>query len=218
MKVHPVFHKAKLALVLTASATIIGFINIKSASTTATIGLSVENQQVRTILGDSVWIYGVAISPDKLASGTEDGKISIWQPRTGDLKIPVAAHNQAVRSVAFSPDGQTLASGSYDRTIKLWNVPTGQLLNTLAGHNNAVWSVAFSPDSQTLASSSYDRTIKLWYVQSGQLLRTLVGHNKTVWSVAFSPDGQTLASGSGDETIKLWSMSAVNKTLPKPKP
>ena len=78
--------------------------------------------------------------------------------------------------------------------------------------------MAFSPDSQTLASSSYDRTIKLWYLQSGQLLHTLAGHNKTVWSVAFSPDGQTLASGSANETIKLWSMSAVNKTLPKPKP
>jgi WD40 repeat protein len=29
-------------------------------------------------------------------------------------------HTAPVRSVAFSPDGQTLATGSGDSTIKLW--------------------------------------------------------------------------------------------------
>ena len=33
-------------------------------------------------------------------------------------------HEEAVSSVAFSPDGQTLASGSGDQTISLWIVST----------------------------------------------------------------------------------------------
>ncbi|MEH2357938.1 MAG: hypothetical protein V7K28_32915 [Nostoc sp.] len=36
-----------------------------------------------------------------------------------------------VKSVAFSPDGQTLISGSQDETIKLWDVSTGNCLRIL---------------------------------------------------------------------------------------
>ena len=122
------------------------------------------------------------------------------------LERTLKGHFNWVRSVAYSPDGQTLASGSDDNTIKLWNVNTGNLLQTFTGHSDLVWSVAYSPDGQTLASGSWDKTIKLWDVKTGKLLQTLEGHSDLVWSVAYSPDGQTLASGSGDDTIKLWNV------------
>ncbi|KAJ5730165.1 vegetative incompatibility protein HET-E-1 [Penicillium malachiteum] len=109
-----------------------------------------------------------------------------------------------VRSVAFSPDGQTVASGSYNHTIKLWDARTGKELQTLRGHSGSIWSVAFSPDGQTVASSSDDHTIKLWDAHTGKELQTLKGHSGRVKSVAFSPDGQTVASGSDDHTIKIW--------------
>jgi tRNA A-37 threonylcarbamoyl transferase component Bud32 len=109
-----------------------------------------------------------------------------------------------VRSVAFSPDGQTLASGSDDKAVRLWRAADGTLLRTLEGHTDWVRSVAFSPDGQTLASGSDDHTVRLWRVSDGALLRTLEGHTGSVWSVAFSPDGQTLASGAVDTTVRLW--------------
>ncbi|MFM6474924.1 MAG: WD40 repeat domain-containing protein, partial [Dolichospermum sp.] len=121
--------------------------------------------------------------------------------KTLQLQQTLIGHSDSVRSVAYSPDGQTLASGSKDSTIKLWNVNTGNLLQTLEGHSNWVTSVAYSPDGQTLASGSADNTIKLWNARTGNLLQTL-GHSYSVNSLAYSPDGQTLASGSG--TIKIW--------------
>ncbi len=113
-------------------------------------------------------------------------------------------HSDYVRSVSFSPDGNTLASGSKDNTIKLWDVRTGKELLTFSGHNNQVWSVSFSPDGKTLASGSEDKTIKLWDVRTGKELLTLSGHRAKVESVSFSPDGNILATSSKDETIKLW--------------
>ncbi|MFM6091959.1 MAG: eIF2A-related protein [Dolichospermum sp.] len=123
------------------------------------------------------------------------------------LERTITGHSGSVRSVAYSPDGQTLASGSEDKTIKLWNVKTGNLLQTLASSVN---SVAYSPDGQTLASGGWDNTIKLWNVKTGNLLQTLTGHSEGVNSVAYSPDGQTVASGSWDKTIKLWNVKTGN--------
>ncbi|MCX6719307.1 MAG: choice-of-anchor D domain-containing protein [Candidatus Taylorbacteria bacterium] len=125
-------------------------------------------------------------------------------------------HNDAVRSVSFSPDGSLLASGSYDKTIKLWDVKSGTNIATLKGHNDAVHSVSFSPDGSLLASGSggyffsgsVDNTVKLWDVKSYKKIATLEGHTDCVESVAFSPDGSLLASGSWDETVKLWDVKS----------
>ncbi|WP_442867066.1 WD40 repeat domain-containing protein, partial [Anabaena sp. CS-542/02] len=46
--------------------------------------------------------------------------IKLWDVRTGKLSHTLTGHSDWVRSVGFSPDGQTLASGSYDKTIKIW--------------------------------------------------------------------------------------------------
>jgi len=134
-----------------------------------------------------------------------------------DIVWMAGGHAGAVRSVAFSPDGQTLATASEDSTVKLWRVSDGALVRTLSGHEGYVNSVAFSPDGQMVASASHDKTIRLWRVSDGVLLRTLTGHTRFVTSVAFSPDGQTLASGGGwdDRTVRLWRVSdgALLRTL-----
>jgi len=114
----------------------------------------------------------------------------------------LSGHQNSVRSVSWSPDGQTLAMGSDDTTVKLWN-KQGKLLQTLKGHQDSVWSVSWSPDGQTLATGSRDNTLKLWNKQ-GKLRQNLRGHQDSVLSVSWSPDGQTLATGSADTTVKLW--------------
>ena len=116
-------------------------------------------------------------------------------------------HTGWVRSVAYSPDGETLATGSADKTIRLWDTSTGTHIKTLYGHTDDVLSVAYSPDGETLATGSADKTIRLWDTSTGTHIKTLRGHTDTVRSVAYSPDGETLASGSVDWTIRLWDTS-----------
>ena len=164
-------------------------------------------------------IYEIAYSPDgtRLAVASSIG-IWLYDAQTGEELNLFAEQQDSVRSVSFSPDGQTLASGSsgWDGTIRLWDVSTGDTIRTLTGHTGFVYSVSFSPDGQTLASGSsgWDGTIRLWDVSTGDTIRTLTGHTDDVSSVSFSPDGQTLASGetlaSGgdlDGTIRLWDVS-----------
>ena len=160
-------------------------------------------------------VISLAFSPDgqTLASGDQNGKLKIWEVRTGKEKYSLAAHDRPIWSIAYHPNGETIASGSQDRTIKLWQPKKGKKVGTFNGHSNAVFSIAFSPDGKTLVSGSYDRKIILWEVETQKLIEKYKSHTKPVWSVGFTQDGKTLVSGSADKTIKIWPVSPTKSLL-----
>jgi tetratricopeptide (TPR) repeat protein len=65
----------------------------------------------------------VAFSPDggRLASGSHDKTVKVWETATGKEVLALKAHDGPVTCVAFSPDGKRLASASADGTVKLWD-------------------------------------------------------------------------------------------------
>jgi WD40 repeat protein len=108
--------------------------------------------------------YGVAFSPDgrTLAAG-EDGKIRLWDVQTHREIGQLTGHDNAVNSVAFSPDGSILASAGDDGSVRLWAADThDQLGDPLPGVVGSVKSVAFSPDGRTLAAGDADGRIRIW--------------------------------------------------------
>src|SRR5438552_719407 len=84
----------------------------------------------------------------------------------------VDAHDGAVRSLAYSPDGSVLASGGGDGWVKTWDVKTHRLLNAFPGNGGVIARVAFSRDGRILASAGRG-TVAINDVRSGKLLRSL---------------------------------------------
>ncbi|MFK4448987.1 WD40 repeat protein [Caballeronia udeis] len=157
---------------------------------------------VRTLAGHTGSVSALAVLADgRLASGSSDRTIRLWNPAKGVSEATLEGHTGSVSAVAVLADTR-LASGSSDGTIRLWNPASSVCEVTLEGHTNQVSALAVLGNGW-LASGSWDHTIRLWNTTSGVREVTLEGHAESVSAVAVLADGR-LASASWDHTIRLW--------------
>jgi WD40 repeat protein/GTPase SAR1 family protein len=162
--------------------------------------------------GHSASVKSVAWNHDgsKVASGSEDGKVLIWDGKTGELCLSLDGHRDTVTLVKWNHDSSQLISVS-NATIVISNARTGELLKTLKG-KRYVYSVAWNEAGSKVVSGR-DTMVDIWDVREiGRLLTTLKGHTSSVTTVSWSHDGLKILSGSEDQTIKIW--DAVNRKVP----
>jgi WD40 repeat protein len=72
---------------------------------------------LQTLEGHSDGVWSVAFSPDstRLASGSGDRTVKVWDASSGQCVQTLEGHSDGVWSVAFSPDSTRLASSSVDK-------------------------------------------------------------------------------------------------------
>src|SRR6266851_3502222 len=166
-----------------------------------------------TYRGHSASVNAAAWSPDgtRIASGSADGTVQVWDAGNGGHVFTYRGHVGRVNAVAWSPDGTRIASGSADFTVQVWDAANGGHVFTYRGHADAVWGVAWSSDGTRIVSGSGnidngrgDTTAQVWDAANGGHVSIYRGHSGPVWTVAWSPDSTRIASGSVDKTAQVW--------------
>jgi len=161
--------------------------------------------------GHSDSVLAVAFNPEgtKLATGSGDTTIRIWDVLTETPQFTCKGHTNWVLFVCWAPNGKKFASAGMDGLIKIWCPNTGkQLGNTLKGHNGYITAMSWeplhkNPECSRLASCSKDSTIKLWDVRLGKCLRSLSSHRNVATCVKWGGQG-LLYSASRDGNINVW--------------
>ena len=145
------------------------------------LGLELLRRPVK-VLPFKGWVGAVAYSQNSkyLASGGEDGSVSIWETSAWKMGLSMK-HDKPVRGVTFSPDGYHLASASEDKTVRIWDLRTGRELARLA-HDGAVLAIAYSPDGNSIATASADKTARIWAPGDHHVIRRFVHQGAvTAW-------------------------------------
>ncbi|WP_239469801.1 WD40 repeat domain-containing protein [Archangium violaceum] len=129
-----------------------------------------------------------------------DGRIQLFDARSGELLERLDAHRSFAMTVALSPDGLTFASGGRDGSLHVWSRPRTPAEVILRGHQVWVEALAFSED-QALVSGGEDG-LRLWSLPEGNALepRSL---GTGISSLAVSPDRKLIAAGGLDGTVRV---------------
>ncbi|HSM57262.1 MAG TPA: WD40 repeat domain-containing protein [Candidatus Sulfomarinibacteraceae bacterium] len=122
-----------------------------------------------------------------------------WQP---EILWRRGHDGEAVRSVAFTPNGERLAVGLFP-TVEFYEVNSGDLIRS-AEFRHAVESLDFSPDGAILGAGQGVYGAVLCDAADGSEIQQLHGGYDNV--VAFSPDGETVATGNRTGTAWLWNI------------
>ena len=184
--------------IIAASHKSIFWIDVKTMGATHTQELDID---------DEIWSIACCKKVDLLALGFESGRIQFRNAVTGKLiKESMNGHEDKVRCLSFSADGQCLVSGSHDRTVRVWDTASGKAVcDPLSGHENLVTSVVMSEDRRAVISGSWDSTIREWSVENGNPVgEPFNNHDDRVTSVAISEAGRKIVSSSYDGTVQLW--------------
>ncbi|KAG8751753.1 hypothetical protein FRC14_007632 [Serendipita sp. 396] len=150
---------------------------------------------------DVILSVAFSSSSQKVATGSRDKTIRIWDPKVEDegdddidrdeYEVGDEAEQDEVKD-EDEDEGEDDDDDSHNE-------------KKLTGHEDSVWSVSFSADGSKLVSGSSDHTIRIWDLETeGAMIKTLRGHTGPVLSVAFSSDSQKVVSGSHDGTVRVW--------------
>ena len=169
--------------------------------------LNIETRQITTTkIGERpgyTHLENYALTDDKMAIGNRDGRLELWDIRTGkktitireqtektvNFRLGMSVNNHSV-ALKFSPDGTILASGNLDGTVQIWDTTSGEELIILNRKVDKMKILFHTPDDKLL-------THEPWYKENISRPTAL----------EFSPDGNILAIGNINSSIQLWNLT-----------
>ena len=164
---------------------------------------AVALRRITSELPRAVTAVAVSANGRRVAAGTADGTVRLFDDDGGIVWIRDRDHADTILDLAFSPDGARVAGACADGVVSVWNAATGTRLQPLP-HDGPVRCVAWSPDGLMLAAGTAMHSLQLW---SGDLLTAAVlrsGFPDGIDRLVFASANRLVAA---DERGRIWDLS-----------
>lgn len=182
------------------------------------------------------WVWSVAISPDgnRILSGGggafldntflpgSDFAMRLWDlaavenvavqkspPLTVTPSHWLHGHEGTVRSVDFSPDGQSAVSATGwpqdDKSVRVWDLATGREIQRFENSTSGSFAARFMPDGKRVISGADDGFLRMWDISTGAELMSLATPARGA-AIALSNDGRHAAVAARDRNCYLFDL------------
>ena len=168
----------------------------------------------RTLAGhhddNSGYIFCVTTWGGKMASGSGDRTIRVWDAGAGTHEQTLAGHEGAV--VALVACGQRLISSSEDKALKVWSMAAWACVHSVqayaAGSAQFIWSLAVSGRTLVGGSCSMPQSrteeyeARVWDLETLEPLHTL-RQAAGQYVMGLASDGDEVWGAVGQEVV-VW--------------
>jgi WD40 repeat protein len=103
----------------------------------------------------------LAYSPDseRIAVGHTDGRVTVWNVKTGEMAHSLEAHSKTVKAVQFIGQGERLLTIGDDKRARLWSTVDWKEVGAIEG---VAFAGGVSPDARFLAAQDPQHAIWIW--------------------------------------------------------
>ena len=136
----------------------------------------------------------LAYSPDseRIAVGHPDGRVSVWNVKTGEMVHSLEAHSKTVKTVQFIGQGDRLITIGDDKRARLWSTADWKEVGTIEG---VAFSGGVSHDARFLAAQDPEQAIWIWDLSTLKPIRQLTESGKGgTRNITFTADGKHIAA------------------------
>lgn len=161
-----------------------------------------------------------AVTPDRalVALLDRDGAVHLFRTASGERVCPPIRHlvdgaPDAVRSVAFSPEGELLLTRSA-KARGMWDARTGAEIHLLSNRIGIQVTRFSSSGRQVLGGTDFS-TVRVWD-RTGREVRSFptTMHNGQVWGVGANPAETRIVTASSDRSARIWDLATGRPLSP----
>jgi U3 small nucleolar RNA-associated protein 13 len=142
----------------------------------------------------------------RLASGSQDGKIRVWDLNKRAIIADLDSHVSNVQAMDYSPARLTLVTAGRDKTIIWWDVRTWKPLRVLPCFE-LVEAAGFLEDGQLTWTAGSRGAVRIWTTDSGKEItkdQAAKAEDEAIVSGIYIPQSRLLLCVKVDHTLSLY--------------
>lgn len=136
--------------------------------------------------------------------------LGVFETRPRKWLRQIAAAENSVHCVRFSPDGKTVAAASADGKLTVWDPKSGSLQWSTepSRDGQTLEAMCFSPDGSSVYVGGQGGSIRVGRVGAAGTLEEFVhGAERVTW-LGCSPNGNVLAAAGGSPEVELFDVES----------
>lgn len=167
-------------------------------------------------MGDGAVFDSGSVPGFRLASGSEDGKVRVWDLNKRKSIATLESHVSVVRSLSYSRSENALLSASRDKTVIIWDVrswKTRRIIPVL----ESVEAATFIEDSALCILGGENGKARVWDCNRGTEVTQEQEPGpdfEAIVAIKYSPGLPFAMTVHADQTLKLHSLAALSTLSP----